>query len=74
MVSSHKLAREIVSLGSESWHVSTPIRNRRKYKIDGELKIRIDRSGELRSLTVSLPTYHKSRQYPIFIIWIVIVF
>ena len=47
MVGSHKLAREIVSLGSESWHVSTPIRNKKEHRIDTELKIRRDKAGRV---------------------------
>ena len=47
MVGSHKLAREMVVLGSETWHISTPIRKKWISKFSGEYKLRSELSGQV---------------------------
>lgn len=50
LVGSHKLAKEMVVLGSETWHVSTPLRKNWIRKYSGENKLRSELSGQVHSV------------------------
>ena len=49
-VGSHKIAREMVDLCAEIWHISTPVKKFRIFKLDQNAKNRLEISGQVRKV------------------------